>query len=66
MKISYSDAQKRTYYIEEKDGLFYAYYTRVMPVETLFDVSRTREQAEQAIEDHKAGTNSTQYTIEIV
>ena len=64
MKISYT--QKLTYYIEEKDGRFYAYYMRVVPVETLFDVSSTLEQAKQAIEDHKANKHSTQYTIEIV
>ena len=64
MKISYSNAQKRTYYIEEKDGRYYVYYLQFAPVQTLFDVSRTREQAEQAVKDHKAGKHSTQYVPE--
>jgi hypothetical protein len=50
-----------TYYIEEKDGRYYVYYLQVAPVETLFDVARTREQAEQAIKDHEAGKHATQY-----
>ena len=50
-----------TYYVEEKDGRCYVYYLQVAPVETLFDVVRTREQAEQAIKDHKDGKHPTQY-----
>ena len=53
-------APKRVYYIEEKDGRYYVYYLQYAPVETLFDVSRTREQAEQAIKDHKDGKHATQ------
>ncbi len=51
---------RRTYFIEEKDNRFYVYYLEISPVQTLFDVSRSREDAEQAIVDHKAGKHSTQ------
>ena len=51
---------KKTYYIEEKDGRCYVYYLTLAPVETLFDITHTRDKAEQAIKDHKAGKHSTQ------
>ena len=49
-----------TYYSAEKDGRFYVYYLQVAPIETLFEIVSTQEQAEQAIEDHKSGKHSTQ------
>jgi len=52
------------YHIEEKDSRFYVYYLRFAPVDTLFDVSHTREEAEQAIRDHKAGKHATQWMPE--
>jgi hypothetical protein len=51
---------KLIYNIEEKDGRYYVYYLQIAPVNTLFEVARTREQAEQAIKDHKEGRHSTQ------
>jgi hypothetical protein len=54
------DHQKPMYHIEEKEGHHYVYYLQYTPVETLFDVTKTREQAEQAIKDHKDGKHPTQ------
>lgn len=51
---------KLVYYFEEKGGRYYVYYLQVAPVTTLFEVAKTREQAEQAIKDHKDGKHSTQ------
>lgn len=56
--------RQRTYYIEEKNGRFYVYYLEFAPVETLFDVKPTQAEAEQAVEDHKAGKHPTQYRPE--
>jgi hypothetical protein len=60
----------RTYYVEEKTvgramARYYAYYINgVLPsgevVVTLFDISDTREKAEEAIEQHKCGAHPTQ------
>ncbi len=55
-----SKPPKRTYYIREESGRFYVYYLVIAPVETLFEVARTREEAEKAIKDHKDGKHSTQ------
>ena len=51
---------ERTYYFEETDGRYYVYYVQIAPVQTLFDVLRTREQVAQAIQDHKDGKHETQ------
>ncbi len=56
-----SPNQKPIYYIREERGRFYVYRLEYAPVETLFDIKQTREEAEQAIKDHKAGKHSTQY-----
>lgn len=57
-------APKRTYYIEEEEGRYYVYYLYVAPTRTLFEIARTREDAEQAIQDHKNGKHSTQWEPE--
>jgi hypothetical protein len=54
------ETSRRTYYIEEKDGRYYVYYLQYAPVQTLFEVAHTRDEAEQAIKDHKDGKHSTQ------
>lgn len=53
--------RKLIYHIEEKDGRFYVRYFQVAPVDTLFDVTHTREEAEQAIKDHMLGKHGTQW-----
>ncbi len=55
----------RTYLIEpQANGRFYVYYLTFAPVQTLFDIKSTREEAEQAVQEHKAGKHSTQYNPE--
>lgn len=50
-----------TYIIEEKEGRFYVWHLQYAPVQTIFDITHTREEAEQAIKDHKEGKHSTQW-----
>jgi hypothetical protein len=52
---------KPVYYIREENGRYYVYRLQYAPVETLFEIAHTREEAEKAIRDHKAGKHSTQY-----
>ena len=54
----------KTYYIREENGRYYVYYLTFSPVETLFDVKHTREDAAQAIQEHKDGKHDTQYRPE--
>jgi len=54
-------ARKLTYYIEAKRGRFYIHYVQLAPVDTIFGIAWTREEAEKEIEEHKAGTHPTQY-----
>lgn len=54
--------QNRVYVIREEGGRFYVLYLTVAPVETIFDVKLTREEAEKSIKDHKAGKHGTQWT----
>jgi hypothetical protein len=51
-----------TYDVEEKEnGRYYVHYVKLAVVKSLFDITDTREEAEQAIKDHKAGKHSTQW-----
>ena len=54
----------KTYYIREENGRFYVYCLTISPVENLFDIKSTREDAEQAIQEHKDGKHDTQYKPE--
>lgn len=59
-KIKTLRKPQMVYHIQEEHGRFYVYYFQVAPVDTLFDIVNTREEAEQAIEQHKVGKHSTQ------
>lgn len=50
-----------TYLIEPKNGRLYVSCLHSIPVITLFDIVDTQEQADKAVEDHKAGLHPTQY-----
>ena len=52
--------QELAYFIREENKRFYVYYFQVAPVETLFDIKSTYEEAEQAVTEHKKGRHSTQ------
>jgi len=53
---------KKIYFIEEKRERFYVYYLGDCgPMKTLFDVSKTREDAEKAIAEHRQGEHATQW-----
>ena len=60
-KKKIDNTSKLTYHIEESNGRFYVYCLQVAPVNTLFEIAHTREEAEQAIKDHKTGKHSTQW-----
>ena len=53
--------KRLTYQIREEYGRYYVVYLRYAPVETIFDVTHTLEEAEKAIEDHKQGKHGTQW-----
>ena len=55
---------KKTYYFREENGRYYVCYLRYAAVETLFDIVRTREEAEKAIQLHKEGRHATQWKPE--
>jgi hypothetical protein len=55
---------RKMYFIEEDGKHFYVFYVQLGPVKTLFDVKSTREEAEQAIREHKEGRHPTQWKPE--
>jgi len=57
-------APERAYYVREEGGRYYIYYLEFSPVETLFDIKHTREEAAQAIKEHKDGKHDTQWKPE--
>jgi hypothetical protein len=55
-----SNEPQKIYYVREERGRYYVYCLQYAPVETLFHIAISREDAEQAIRDHKEGKHNTQ------
>lgn len=53
-------APEPVYYFVVTNGRYYVYCLQFAPVETLFDIKPTQEEAEQAIKDYKEGKHPTQ------